>query len=156
MSFTISGLAVEPFQPLFGQSDEALAARGILRRAVTSEPGFPCRVTLEDAREGETVLLMNYTHQPADTPFRASHAIYVRETARETWRAVDEIPPVLAVRPHISLRAFDGGGMMVDAEVALGAALAGPIERLLAVPGVAYIQAHYAGMGCYAARIERA
>jgi hypothetical protein len=156
MSFTVTGLAVEPFQPLFGLSEEALAERGILRRTADADRGFPCRVTLEDARAGETLLLMNYEHQPAATPFRASHAIFVRETARETRRVVDEIPPALAVRPHISLRAFDDDGMMLDATVAPGSALVEPIERLLAAPGVAYIQAHYAGMGCYAARIERA
>lgn len=155
MSFTVTGLNVEPFQHLFGLSDAALAEQGILRHTATSDQGFPCRVTLEDAPTGETLLLMNYEHQPADTPFRASHAIYVRESARTTRRTVDEIPPALAVRPHISLRAFDAAGMMVDAEVAPGAALAEPIERLLAIPAVAYIQAHYAGMGCYAARIDR-
>jgi hypothetical protein len=156
MSFAITGLSVEPFQHLFGLSDEALAAQGILRRTADADQGFPCRVTLEDARAGETLLLMNYEHQPADTPFRASHAIFVRETARETRRTVDEIPPALAVRPHISLRAFSDEGMMLDATVAPGSALAEPIEQLLAQPEVAYIQAHYAGMGCYAARIERA
>lgn len=156
MSFTVTGLDAQPFEPLFGLSDEALAALGVIRRQVDAAPGFPCRITLQDAPVGETVLLMNYEHQPADTPFRARHAIYVREGQHPTLRTVDAIPPALAARKYISLRAFDADGMMRDAEVAPGDDLAPAIEQLLAQPEVAYLHAHYAGMGCYAARIDRA
>src|SRR4051812_47028564 len=156
MSFVVTGLPIAPFQPLFDLSDAALAERRIVRRRVDAPRGFPCRVTLQDAEVGETVLLMNYEHQPADTPFRASHAIYVREGDHPTRRDIDAIPPALAVRPHISLRAFTAEGMLVDAEVAPGADLPPVIERLLQREDVAYLHAHYAGMGCYAARIDRA
>ena len=154
MSFIVSGLPLAPFQPLFGLSDEALAERGVLRYTVDAEVGFPCRITLEDAQPGETVLLLNYEHQPADTPYRARHAIFVSEQARETRRAVDEIPGALRIRAAISLRAYDEAGMMLDAEMAPGAGLEPVIERLLAVPGVAYLHAHNPGRGCYAARID--
>jgi hypothetical protein len=155
MSFIVSGLPAEPFRPLFGLSDEALAERGVIRRTVDANPGFPCRVSLEDAEPGETVLLLNYEHQPADTPFRASHAIFVRETLGETAVTRDELPPVFAAR-IMSLRAFDEAGMMRSAAVAQGPELKPAIERLLAEPEVAYLHAHYAGMGCYAARIDPA
>jgi hypothetical protein len=155
MSFVVSGLPIETFRPLFGLSDEALAERGIVRRTVDSIPGFPCRITLEDAEPGDTVLLLNYEHQPAQTPYRASHAIYVSEQATQTREAVDEIPGALRVREFISLRAFNDAGMMLAAEVAAGSELEPAIEQLLAVPGVAYLHAHNAGMGCYAARIDR-
>lgn len=156
MSFVVSGLPVETFRPLFGLSDAALAGHGALRRRVDAEIGYPCRITLRDRSPGETVLLLNYEHQPAETPYRARHAIYVSEHATETARMVGEIPSCLAVRPAISLRAFDGDGMMVDAEIAPGSNLVSAIERLLAIESVAYIHAHNAGRGCYAARIDRA
>lgn len=155
MSYVVTGLPLDEFRPLFGLSDAALAERGVLRYAVDSHPGFPCRVTLDDARPGETVLLLNYEHQAADTPFRARHAIFVSEQATEVRRYVDEVPPALARRPHISLRAFDPVGMMLDGIVAPGSDLTPAIERLLDLPGAAYLHAHYAGRGCYAARIER-
>ena len=155
MSFVVSALPAEPFAPLFALSDEDLAARGAMRRTVDSKPGFPCRVTLEDAEPGETVLLLNYEHQPADTPFRASHAIYVREGGPEAELAEDEVPQLFRHR-IMSLRAFSEAGMMLAAEVAPGAELEPAVERLLAKPDVAYLHAHYAGMGCYAARIDRA
>jgi hypothetical protein len=156
MSFVVSGLPVDEFRPLFGLSDEALAERGAIRYRVDKEVGFPCRITLEDRRPGETVLLLNYEHQPADTPYRSQHAIFVSEQATQTRRSVDEIPPALAVRAAISMRAFDEAGMMVDAEIAKGSDLVPVIERMFAQDEVAYIHAHNAGRGCYAARIDRA
>ena len=45
---------------------------------------------------------------------------------------------------------------MVEADLAPTADLAEAVERLLADPAVAYVHAHYAGAGCYAARIDRA
>lgn len=155
MSFVVSALPAAPFQPLFGLSDEALAAQGIQRRTVEA-PGSPCRITLEDALPGETVLLMNYEHQPADTPFRSRHAIFVREGASDRRFAPGEIPPAFAARKFMSLRAFDVEGMMVDADIALTAELPAAIDRLLAHPEAAYLHAHYAGAGCFAARIDRA
>jgi hypothetical protein len=155
MSFSITGLALEPFHHLFGQTDEALGSLGVIRYVADAMPGFPCRVTLADAEVGEAVLLLNYLHQPAKTPFRAAHAIYVREKARQTVMVVDEIPLALVRRP-LSLRAFDLAGMMVDADLAEGDAIASSIERLLADRRCDYIHAHFARPGCYAARIDRA
>ena len=156
MSFVVSALPVDQFAPLFGLSDEALAERGVVRRTVDARPGFPCRVSLDDPQPGETVLLLNYEHQSADTPFRARHAIYVRETAVTAQPAVGEVPPSLRARDAISLRAFDETGMMIAAEVAPGHDLEPAIARLLDKPRAAYLHAHYAAMGCYAARIDRA
>jgi len=154
MTFVVSALSPDPFRPLFGLTDAALAARGAIRRKVDAKPGFPCRVSLEDAEPGETVLLLNYEHLSADTPFRASHAIYVREGAPQAEPQVGEVPALFRHR-IMSLRAFDEAGMMVAAEVAPGAEMEPAVERLLARPEVAYLHAHYAGMGCYAARIDR-
>ncbi|TAJ69526.1 MAG: DUF1203 domain-containing protein [Phenylobacterium sp.] len=155
MSFVVSALPVAPFQPLFTLSDTELAGRGILRRTVDG-PGAPCRVTLADAEPGESVLLLNYEHQPAETPFRSRHAIFVRENAADTSFAPGELPPVFRARKFLSLRAFDASGMMIDADLVPTPELEAAIPRLLADPQVAYLHAHYAGAGCYAARIERA
>lgn len=155
MSFVVSALPAAPFQPLFDLSDAELAARGIIRRTVDG-PGAPCRVTLADAEVGETVLLMNYEHQPADTPFRSRHAIFVRKGCADTAFAPGQIPPAFSARAFLSLRAFDADGMMVNADLVPTAELDAAIPRLLHDPQVAYLHAHYAGAGCYAARIDRA
>lgn len=155
MSFVITGLPVEPFQPLFGLDEAALAARGVVRMTVDSQPGFPCRVTLEDAPPGETVLLLNFEHQPAATPYRSRHAIFVREGAGAPARFEDVVPPVMAGR-LLSVRAFDAGDMMVDAEVVEGVELPPLIARMFANPAVVYLHAHAARRGCFIARVDRA
>jgi hypothetical protein len=155
MAYVVTGLPLDEFRPLFGLPDAELAARGVRRMTADEPVGFPCRVTLEDAPVGETLLLLNYEHQPADTPYRSRHAIFVREAAGETRAFVDEIPPALRARAFISLRAFDDAGNIVGSEVAPGTALEPAIGRLLALPDAAYLHAHNAGHGCYAARIDR-
>ena len=154
MSYVISGLPLADFQPLFGLSEAELAARNILRMTVTAKPGFPCRITLDDAEPGETVLLLNHEHQRAATPYRAAHAIFVREAAAETREVRDSVPDSLATR-LLSVRAFDAAGMMTDADVVEGADLEPLIARMFEDKAVAYLQAHNARRGCYAARIER-
>jgi hypothetical protein len=154
MTFRITGLSPEPFRPLFGLSDEDLARRGA-RRYVADGPGFPDRIEISDAAPGETLLLVNYVHQPAETPYRASHAIFVRERAVAPTDVVGEIPQAMRVR-SLSLHAFDEDGLMVDGDLVDGASAETLIERLFADPSVAYIHAHYAKRGCYAGLIARA
>jgi hypothetical protein len=154
MSFTVSSLPIEPFAPLFALDDAALAERGMLRVVADAPFAFPCRVTLDDAAPGETLILLNHEHQTADTPFRSRHAIFVREAARAAASATNALPPALR-RRLLSLRGFDAAGMLRDADVVEGTAAETVIERMLADPGVAYLHAHYAKPGCYAARIDR-
>lgn len=155
MSFRITGLDVAPFRDLFGLSEAELAARNVKRYVADESPGFPCRVEMRDAAPGDSVLLLNHVYMPADTPYRASHAIFVREGAAERFDAVDRVPEVL--RPRVlSLRGFDADGMMVDADLVDGAAVEGLIDRLLADARIDFIHAHYAKRGCFAGRIERA
>ena len=153
--FQIIPLPAENFAPLFDLSDDELAMRHIVSEVVSKKPGTPCRVSLQYAEPGERVLLLNHQHQPAQTPYQASHAIYVREGAHERFDRVDEIPPAFRGRP-LSLRAFDAAHMMIDAKLTPGDEVEGVLEGLLANPAIEYIQVHYALRGCYAARAERA
>jgi len=155
MSFRITGLPAATFQSLFGLPAHELAARGVTRVVADHAPGFPDRIELRDAQPGETLLLLNYEHQPARNAYRASHAIFVREGARETYDRVNVVPEVLRVR-MLSLRAYDANDLMVEAELVDGRELERTLEPLLALPTVTYVHAHYAKRGCYAARITRA
>ena len=154
MTFRITGLAPDPFRALFGLDDDALALHGAIRYRVDSEFGFPDRIELRDATPGDTVLLVNHVHQPADTPFRASHAIFVREGATTLFDAIDTVPDVLR-RRMLSLRAFDAAHMMVDAALVHGREADAAIARLFTSPAIEYLHAHYATRGCYAARVDR-
>ena len=155
MSFRIQGLDPRQFMHLYGLSDDELARMGAQRFVVDAKPGFPDRVEVRDLDIGDAAILLNYEHQPADTPYRSRHAIFVREGAQQALDVVDELPEVIRIRP-ISLRAFDAAGNMLHADLEDGGKLERLIVRFLADPEVAYLHAHYAKRGCYAARIVRA
>ncbi|MBL9033915.1 MAG: DUF1203 domain-containing protein [Rhodospirillaceae bacterium] len=153
MSFRVTGLPAESFQHLFALSEEELKRHGA-RRRIAEDGGYPCRISLTDAPMGETVYLVNYEHQEADTPYRSRHAVYVR--AGETrFDAVNEIPALLRKR-LLSVRAFDAEGMMRVADVVEGPELETLIDRFFADGEVSYLHVHFARPGCYAARIDRA
>lgn len=155
MDFRIVALPATSFAPLFGLSDLELAARGALRCVADRRPGFPCRVSLRDADPGESLLLLNHEHLPVAGPYRSRHAIYVREGAAEYVPAANEVPEVIGSR-LLSVRAFDAGGMMIDADVTDGANVAPLISRYLDDPRVDFLHLHNARPGCYAARAVRA
>src|SRR5436305_7959030 len=118
MDFRIRGLTPAPFLPLFSMDEAELARHRAVRRVAESKPGFPCRISLEDAAPGMIVMLTHYEHLPVESPYRASHAIYVSE-ARTPFDGIDVIPQALRDR-LLSVRAFDGKGMMVDADIVDG------------------------------------
>jgi hypothetical protein len=154
MSFRVLGLAPEQFRRYFAMPDAALRGLGA-RRVIADQPKLPCRVSMAHAEVGEELVLVNYEHQSANTPYRATHAIYVRKLADRAYDATDEIPEVLVTR-LLAVRAFDAEHMMIDAEVLQGDQAADAFERLLGNPQTSYLQVHNARQGCYAARIERA
>ncbi|MBI3438352.1 MAG: DUF1203 domain-containing protein [Proteobacteria bacterium] len=154
MSFRTTGLDPNLFVDLHALSDGELAARGMQRMRVERKPDAPCRISLDDAEIGETVVLLSYDHQPADTPYRQQGPIFVRH-AETRFDAVNVIPPALARRP-LSLRGFDADHMMIEADIVDGAEAAALVERFFSNARVAYIHAHYAKRGCYAARFDRA
>jgi len=154
MGFQIRALEVGQFNHLIGQDSDVLAEHGVRRVLVDNKPGFPCRVSLRDADVGETVLLMNYEHQSMPTPYRSSHAIFVRESATQAVPEKNEVPRMLRLR-LLSVRAFDASGNMVDADVVKGDDLEALIESMLANDSAEYLHIHNAKLGCYAALAER-
>lgn len=154
MAFQISALDHHRFTKLFELSDSELAANMAVRRTATTRPGFPCRVSLEDAEVGEELILVNYEHQPDTSPYRAAHAIFVRKGAEQARPAVGEVPELFKNRA-LSLRVFDDRAMIVAADLIDGKDLGSALDGLLANPTAAYVHIHYAKFGCYAARADR-
>jgi hypothetical protein len=108
-----------------------------------------------DAEVGETVILLNYAHQPAKSPYRATHAIFVRQNAEQAEIAVNTVPEVIRSR-LISVRLFDVNHMMVDADVVPGDTVSAVISTAFDRPEIAYIHLHNAKPGCFAALALRA
>lgn len=150
MDLRITGLSPEPFRRLYGLDDAALAVEGVERVRVSEPHAAPCRISLDDIAPGGWALLLNYEHQPAETPYRSRHAIFVQEGADAPFDRVGEVPSALR-RRTLSLRTFDAAHRMIDADLVEGR----EVERLL-VPmllrgGAAYVHIHYARRGCFAA-----
>jgi hypothetical protein len=155
MSFQIAGLDPAAYLSLFDADAATLFAAGA-RRVVADEPdAFPCRTSLRRAAVGEELLLVHHVHQPvATSPYRAGGPIFVGRSA-EPAAYRDELAPILRDR-LLSLRAYDRDALMVEAEVGEGPAVLDLIGRYLDDANVAYVHAHFARRGCFAARIDRA
>lgn len=153
MSFRITGLDPFHFKSLIGAPETELAQLGVRRVVVEAPTSAPCRISLDDAEVGETVLLLSYSHQPNPTPYQQQGPIFIREHSAR-FESTDVMPPALA-RRTLSLRAFDAAHMMIDADVVEGTDAPTLINRFFENPDVAYVQAHYARRGCFAAAIER-
>ena len=83
MSFRVLGLEPEPFSRYFAMSDDELRMHGAVR-VIADADHLPCRVSLAHAAAGEELLLINYEHQPADSPY--NHA------TPSTWGTIRSAP----------------------------------------------------------------
>lgn len=155
MSYVVRGLPAADFSHLYGLSDAELATHGAERVVADAPNAFPDRIEMRDAKVGETLLLLNYTHQPAASPYKSSHAIFVIEGATQTYEAKDCIPDVMGHR-LLSLRGFNAADKIADGRVVAGADADQTIRKMLQNKDIRYIHAHNAGHGCFAGYIERA
>lgn len=147
-NFRLLGLDAAPFAHLFDFDDEALAQFGIRRVRADVMPGFPCRVSLEDAPVGAELLLLSYEHQPARSPYRSTGPIYVGRDASRKVLASGEVPVYVTTR-LISLRAYDRNDMMIVGDVAEGSAVRSQLVSYFARPDIEYVHLHNARRGCY-------
>jgi hypothetical protein len=154
-SFQITGLPLLEFSPLFSLDAAELSKRGAQRLIADKKPGFPCRVSLDDAEPGERVILLPFVHHNTGSPYQSSGPIFVRESAADAALAPNQIPNVVANR-LLSVRAYDSDGMMVDCEVAEGSRITQTIGRLFDNDRVRYLHLHNARAGCYSCRVDRA
>lgn len=148
MAFQLSGLDPAYFEPLFALDDSALRGCGMRRVIADSDSGYPCRVSLQDARRGEALLLLPYEHLPGPSPYRASGPIFVRQGAGRVVAPVGVVPDYVA-RRLMSLRAYDAQDMMREAEVVDGQQVAGTLARMLEDPEIAFVHLHNALRGCF-------
>lgn len=152
--FQLAGISHEPFESLFHFSDTQLRKLGAARQTATKDFGFPCRVSLEDAKAGEEVLLLPYQHQSGDSPYRSSGPIFIRRNAKRRVLAPGEIPEYVT-RRLMSVRAYDSAHMMIGATVCEGTDAGTEIERYFSNSSIEYIHLHNAKPGCFSCRVIR-
>lgn len=153
MTYRICGLDPAAFAPLFAMNEAELAARNARRVTATADRGCPCRISLDDAKAGEELILLHHVSHDVETPFRSAYAIYVRQgVPAASFR--DATPPAFEGR-ELALRAFDDAGMLRTARLVRPGEADDAIRALFADAAIAYIDAHNAAHGCFAARVER-
>lgn len=97
MTYRIEGLAPAAFESLFCMMDGDLAERGATRVTADLPSGYPCRISLEDAAEGEELILLNYVSHDVAGPFRTAYGIMSARARRRS--------PIGTKRRPISIRA---------------------------------------------------
>jgi Protein of unknown function (DUF1203) len=155
VNFKIKSLQYDEFSKLFELDDFELAEIQAIRMKVDSFPGFPCRVSLQDAEIGEDVILLHYQHHRTSSPYGASGPIFIRKQAKTIALEVNEIPVMFNHR-LLSLRCFDSNGIMQDASVVEGRTLRDRLLQLFENEYISYIHIHNAKPGCYNCLVERA
>jgi hypothetical protein len=153
-SFQLVGLSPEPFAPLFALSAAELSRIDARRVFADSKPGFPCRVSLEDAEVGEELLLLHFEHLPAASPYRSSGPIFVRKAATQAVVKAGVIPDYVRTR-LMSVRAYDATHQMIDAAVCPGSETARVIDSMFSLGEAAYIHLHNANRGCFSCAVRR-
>jgi len=154
MNFLITALPMDAFQELMFKNDEELKAFHAKWVIVDVEAGYPCRVSLVDAKIGERVLVLPFCHHDVDSPYQSSGPIFVREKAKMAKLGINEVPKILLHR-SLSIRAYDANKLMIQAEVLQGGELKAAIGRFFCDSDIEYLQIHNATSGCFNCSVFR-
>jgi hypothetical protein len=154
MNFKLKSLEDTEFANFFEMDKLELDKIGAVRMIVDEFPGFPCRVSLQDAEVGEEVILLPYQHHKTTSPYQANGPLFVRKVAKTAILDINEIPKMFNHR-LLSLRGFDKNGIMKDASVTEGQNLREQIIQTFENEDIDYIHIHNAKPGCYNCLVER-
>ena len=154
MNFQINALDHKLFESMFSLSDKELRKIGGLRMIVDGKPGFPCRVSLEDANIGEEVILIPFEHHKTNSPYQAKGPIFIRKGVKQKELEINEIPKMLNHR-LLSYRGYDKGGIMKSAITGEGKDLNSIIEKIFEKEEIKYIHIHNSSPGCFNCEVNR-
>lgn len=154
MNFKIYALDHKEFTPYFNLSDIELEKIGVQKMIVDEYPGYPCRVSLEDAEIGEEVLLLSYNFHKTNSPYNAKGPIFVRKNKATREYSKNEIPKMLLHR-LLSFRGYDKNGIMKSAITESGQKSKEIIEEIFENNDIEYIHIHNSSPGCYNCEVKR-
>ena len=152
--FKIKSLSLDEFEPYFALSDKELSNIDAKRIVVDESPYYPCRVSLKDAKIGESVIALSYCFHDAGSIYKASGPIFIRENANNANLLINEIPTMLLHR-LLSVRAYNYDGFMMDADTVEGIDLIMTIKRFFLDSKISYLHIHNAKPGCFNCEVKR-
>jgi hypothetical protein len=120
-----------------------------------AKPGYPCRLSLEDAEVGEELYLFSHSPFPMANPYRETGPVYVRKNAAPASLAVNEIPEIALAR-SIIVRAYSAAGTMVSASPAASDEIVATIRALFQDKAVEFVHLRAAVTGCFLCEARRA
>jgi hypothetical protein len=150
----IKAIPYYEFAHLFVANEAELKNIGAVKMIVDEFPGFPCRVSLQDATIGEEIILLPFHHHKTDSPYQAIGPIFIRKNAIEAILGLNEIPIMLLHR-LLSLRCYTKQGIMIQATVVEGKIVSDTLHELFTNKEIAYVHIHNAKPGCYNCVVER-
>jgi len=152
--FRIQAIPRQVYEPFLELSDLELThyhARWIVAEA---DLEFPCRVSLQDAKQGERLLAISHLHHDSASPYRAAGPIFVRKNCETARPEIDEVPIMLRHR-LLSLRGYSEDGNMLCAQVVEGSKLEFSIADQFQFAAVKYQHIHNAMEGCVNCAVQR-
>jgi hypothetical protein len=122
---------------------------------VTEAHAAPCRVCLQDAHVGDSVLLCTYNPFERPGPYVSTGPVFVHAHGCTPYAPGDGVTDALT-RRLLSLRGYDAEGHMRVADVVEGRDLEARAASLFAEDAaIVAVHVHHARAGCFACRIER-
>ena len=131
-----------------------------VHRYVSAEGGEPCRDALRLAMPGEEVILASYCPFTLNWPYKEFGPVFVLAHPEPQPVRRDALPIATPLessylQERFALRAYSHNEWILDGALVERDAAYDTVERFLARPDVAFVQARYPSHGCFACRIER-
>jgi hypothetical protein len=132
-----------------------------VRRFVSANGDEPCRDVLRMARPGEEVILASFSPFAAIGPYREYGPVFVLGNGTSEDVARNVMPrsrqdPDGYVGTHLAIRAYAPHGDILDSAVLESGHAEDQIQTFLSRPEVDFVDARFAGHGCFAFRVKRA
>lgn len=154
INFQVTNIQLKDIQTFLNAEEMNFENLNVKKMIVDEKPGYPCRLSLEDAEIGEEVLLLPYEHHKVNSPYQSSGPVFIRTNAKEANLNQNEIPMMLHHR-LLSVRVYDVNAMMIDARTIKGEQLEATTQDVFSNIAAKYIQVHNSGPGCYNCQINR-
>ena len=127
-------------------------------RRLVAAGGEPCRDVLRRARPGEEIILASFCPFPQAGPYREFGPVFVLAAPSDEPVARDGLP--LGQGEYFNaeyvIRAYGHSGDILDARRVATAEGPQQVADLLDRPEVAWVDARFPLMGCFACRVQRA
>lgn len=117
--------------------------------------GEPLRDQLRRATPGEPIILCSYQAVPLPSAYAEVGPIFISAAGESPPQTVLNVLPAGYFTRVFALRGYNASNEIVESTLTELTDAIDAIRDLLAMPGVGFLHARFAGHGCFAARMVR-